>query len=104
MNKNTPPQKKTHFGQVSLVLAVISLIFLGAFLLITLLNITPETFFKFNTIFVGAYCIATLLAFMVGGLGLVKRNDSKRWSLLALSLTGIPFLIFFWQFISSFVR
>src|SRR5258705_13270693 len=107
LNKNpTPtkprtPIKKTYFGISSLITAIMSALVLGIFFAIATLNISPGTFFKWNNIIGLLYCSFTPIAFFLGIIGFARKNDSKTLSGIAMSLTGLPFLILFWQFIIS---
>jgi len=110
LNKNLTPTKptklvkKTYFGISSLIVAVMSAFILGMFFIITTLNISPSIFFKWNNIIGLLYCLFTPTAFFLGILGLAGKNDSKTLSGIAMSLSGLPFIILFWQFVVSLIE
>jgi hypothetical protein len=97
-------QRKTFFGLAALVTAIVSLIFLAAFFGVSQLNITPATFSRLNNLTASVSCLAAPLALLLGVAGYTRANDSKRLSLLAMSLVGLPYLVLFVQFIASFSR
>lgn len=77
------------------------MILLGTYFLITLLKISPATFFQVNNVITLSYCAVTPIAGILAVLGLVTRDDSKPLSIIALGLIGPPFLYLLWQFVSS---
>lgn len=98
------PVKNTYFGIASLVASILSVSFLGANIGVSQLNISPETFSFLNNITVLTACVLAPLAVLLGVIGLLKRNDSKLLSVIALTLVGAPFLILFVQMIFSIAR
>jgi len=104
MPTRSTSKKRSFFGLAALILAIISAVFLGANFEVSQLNITPSTFNRWNNLTAFVYCLTVPIAFILGVLGLRKKNDSKGYSLIAMGLTGVPFLIIFTQFIWSFLR
>jgi hypothetical protein len=99
--KPNKPAKKTYFGLIALTTGIISVSFLGAHFGVAYLNITPDTFNKLNNLTTLVFCILTPLAFALGVLGYTGKNDSKRLSIIAITLVTVPFLIIFAQFVYS---
>jgi|SRR5688572_5324005 len=97
-------QRKTYFGFSSLIIAMISVLFLAGSFVITMIDISPSTFFNLNNLAYLVYCISTPLAFGLGVWGFTRKNDSTILSVTAMVLVGLPFLVLFWQFVSSFLR
>lgn len=98
------PVKKSYFGLVSLVTAILSILLLGANYGVSQLNITPKTFSTLNYITALASCSLAPLAVLLGFIGLIRKNDSKLLSGIALIVVGAPFLIIFVQLMSSILR
>jgi cytochrome bd-type quinol oxidase subunit 2 len=93
--------KRSRFGPAALAAAVLSVLFLAANYGASQLNIAPRTFAALNSITALAACALAPLAILFGVLGLVRKNDSKPASVLALVLTTLPFLILFVQMLLS---
>jgi cytochrome bd-type quinol oxidase subunit 2 len=96
--------KRSYFGSASMVAAILSLLFLGANIGVSQLDITPSTFNSLNNITVLIACSLAPLAILLGFMGFVRKDDSKLFSGIALVLIGVPFLILFVQMISSVLR
>ena len=104
MSKETSSTKKTFFGLISLIAAITSILFLGAFFGITLLNISPGTFNLLNNLFALISCIFAPVAVILSVVGYRQKKDSKTLSAIAFGLVGLPYLILFGQFIFSFLK
>ncbi len=102
MSKHISRTKRSLFGLVALIVAIISVIFLGVFFGVSQLNITPATFSTLNKLTALIYCVTAPIAFILGIAG--YRADSKKLSLIAMGLVGVPFLILFGQFVWSLLR
>lgn len=98
------PMRKSYFGIASLIVAALSVLFLGGNFGVSQLNITPQTFSTWNNITALAACSLAPLAILLGILGLIGKNDSKLLSGIALVLVSTPFLILAIQLISSLMR
>jgi hypothetical protein len=96
--------KNSYFGLAALIVAILSVLSLGANIGVSQLNITPETFYSLNTMTALAACSLAPLALLLGILGFIRNNDSKLLSGIALTLAGTPFLILFVQMIISIVK
>jgi hypothetical protein len=93
--------KQTYLGIISLLLAILSVIFLAAFFAVSQMNISPATFSSWSNIIGLIYCFMTPAAFVLALLAWRKRKDSKSMAGIAMAIIGIPFLILFSQFISA---
>ena len=95
--------KRTYFGIVALLLAILSVMFLAAFFAVSQLNINPDTFFFWNNITAAVYCLVTPAAFVLAMLAWRRKRDSRILAGMAVAVTVIPFLILFVQFIFAFM-
>lgn len=96
--------RKTYFGFASLIIAMISVLFLTGSFAITVMDISPATFFNLNNLTYLVYCISTPLAFGLGVWGFTRKKDSTILSVVAMGLVGVPFLVLFWQFVNALIR
>jgi hypothetical protein len=96
--------KYTYFGVLSLMAAILSVLFLGANFGVSQLDITPQSFGSLNRITALAACSLAPLTVLLGIIGFIKQNDSKLLSGIALIVVGIPFLILFIQMAFSLAR
>ncbi len=79
------------------------MLFLAGSFAITMIHISPATFFRLNNLTYLVYCITTPLAFTLGALSFTKKNDSIMLSVIAMGIVTLPFLFFFTQLVSSFL-
>lgn len=91
--------KQTYFGVVSLLVSILSVVFLAAFFAVSQLRISPATFSFWNNIIGLVYCLITPAAFVLAILAWRRKNDSRLLAGIATSIIGIPFLVLFTQFI-----
>ena len=98
--KNAAP-KKTFFGLASLISAIVSVLFLGAFFGVSQLNISPATFSLLNNVLGMIMCVCAPLAMGLGAFALTRKNDSRVLSGISLGIVGVPYLILFGQFVSA---
>ena len=101
---HTKPARKTHFGFFALITGILCVLSLTANFVVSNLNISQETFNVLNNLTALFYCILTPLAFVLGVLGLRRRNDSRNFSRAGIVLALIPFLFVFGQFLFSFLK
>ncbi|MBI5825924.1 MAG: hypothetical protein HZB18_18005 [Chloroflexi bacterium] len=101
---SNPPARKTYFGIAAIVTGIFAVLFLGANYVAAYLNISPAEFSWLNIITAQAYCLLTPLAVVLGIVGLLFKNDSKRLSWVALAVAVIPFLIILVQFVLALVK
>jgi hypothetical protein len=95
---------KTHFGLGALIVAIISDLFLIASFVITVLDISPATFFTLNNIVYLVYCVSAPLSLALGAWSFRRRNDATVLSVFAFGLVALPFLALFWQFLIALAR
>src|SRR5688572_5614516 len=95
------PVKSTYLGVISLLLAILSVIFLATFFAVSQMNISPATFSSWSNIIGLIYCFMTPAVFILALLAWRKKKDSKTMAGLAMVIIGIPFLALFSQFISA---
>jgi len=96
--------RKTFYGFASLIIAMISVLFLTASFAITMIDISPAIFFNLNNLTYLVYCSSTPLALGLGVWGFTRKNDSTLLSVVAMGLVGLPFLFLFWRFINALIR
>jgi uncharacterized membrane protein len=94
-------RRKTYFGLSALIIGVVSGLFLGANFGSAYLNITPETFGPLNNMTAFLYCILAPLALILAIIGYVLKNDSRQYSLIAIVVVLIPFIVLMIQFFYS---
>ncbi len=99
-----PLAKKSYFGIVSLIAAMLSVLFLGVNYGVSQLNITPQAFSSLNNVTALIACSLAPLTVLFGVIGFIKKRDSKLFSGMALVLVGAPFLVLFTQMIFSIAR
>jgi hypothetical protein len=87
------PVRRTYFGIAALVIGILAVFSLGVNYWVSFLRITPEQFGQLNNITVLFYCVLTPLAFALGILGLIFKNDSKALSGTALAVVTTPFVV-----------
>jgi hypothetical protein len=95
--------KRTHFGITSLLIAILSAIFLAAYFGISQLDISPGTFFLWNNIIALAYCLMTPSAGIFAVLAWRRKKDSKSLAAIALAIISIPFVFLFVQFVLALI-
>jgi hypothetical protein len=95
------PARQTYFGVISLLLAILSVVFLTFFFAVSQMNISPATFSSWNNIIGLIYCFMTPAAFVLALLAWRKKRDSKPMAGIAMAIIGIPFLALFSQFITA---
>ena len=95
--------KRTYFGAMAMIVALLASLFLTAYFIISQLNITPAVFYKLNNTITLLYCTVSPVAFILGVLGLSRKNDSNFLSWISIGIVGLPFLILSWQMISSLI-
>jgi hypothetical protein len=95
---------RTYFGIASLIIAVVSILFLAGSFAITMLDISPAQFASLNNVAYLVYCNSTALAMALGVWGLTRKNDFTILSIIALGMVGLPFLFLFWQFVTALIR
>lgn len=98
------PIKKSYFGLAALLTGIFAILALGANFGVAFLNITPALFGRLNVVTALFYCVLTPLAFTLGFVGMIFKNDSKILSAIAMTAVTIPFLIIFIQFVLSILR
>ncbi|MEK6754297.1 MAG: hypothetical protein AABZ00_18725 [Chloroflexota bacterium] len=101
---STKPVRRTYFGLFALIVAILAVAFIVANYVVAYLNISPAQFNQLNGFTAQFYCLLTPLAFGLGALGIIFKNDSKRLAWLALAVVTIPFLIIFVQFVLALVK
>lgn len=74
---------------------------IGSNLGVSQMNITPEEFNQLNSVTALFYCILTPLAFALGMLGFIFKNDFKILSGLAMAVVTVPFLVIAFRLLSS---
>jgi hypothetical protein len=87
------PARKTHFGLTALVTGILAAAFILANIGVSYLRITPDVFEQWNIFTAQTYCILTPLAFGLGVLGLLFKNDSKPLAGLGIAVVLVPFLV-----------
>jgi drug/metabolite transporter (DMT)-like permease len=95
--------KRTYFGLVSLLVAILSMGFLAAYFAVSQLNISPATFYFWNAITAFVACITTPLAFVLAFFAWRSAVDSRQLAGTAMVISGVPFLVLFVQFVLSFI-
>lgn len=95
--------RRTYFGISSLLIAILSAIFLGAYYGVSQLRITPQNFFFWNVVTTFGYCITVPIAFILAYFAWRKTKDSRPLAGTAVAIIGIPFLILFVIFVLSFI-
>lgn len=104
MSANPKKQtRRTYFGISSLMTAILSIIFLGSYYLVSQLRITPETFFFWNVVTTFGYCVTVPIAFILAYFAWRKTKDSRSLATTALVIIGVPFLILLSIFFLSFI-
>lgn len=98
------PVKRTYFGIAAIFTGILAVLFLGGNYVAAYLNISPAEFSRLNIFTAQAYCLLTPLAVILGIVGLLFKNDSKRLSWAALAVVTIPFLIILVQFVLALVK
>ena len=105
INQTSPRKKatprKTFYGLASLIAAIISVMFLGAFFGISQLNISPATFSVLNNLLGMIMCVIAPIAMALGAFAFTRKNDSRILSGIGMGIVGIPFLVLFGQFVSA---
>lgn len=101
---STRPARRTYFGLFALIIAFLAVAFIVANYVVAYQNITPAQFNQLNGFTAQFYCMLTPLAFVLGLLGIIFKNDSKLLSWVAVAVVTIPFLIIFVQFVSALVK
>ncbi len=96
--------KETFYGLASLIAAFISIFFLAGSFVITVMDISPATFVNMNILSYLVYCSSAPLAVGLGVWGITRKHDSRILSVTAIGLTVVPFLVLFWQFVTSLIR
>jgi hypothetical protein len=91
--------KQTYLGVISLLLAILSVIFLATFFAISQMNISPATFSSWSNIIGLIYCFMTPAVFVLAILAWRKKKDSRLLAGIAVAVIGIPFLILLSQFV-----
>jgi|SRR5687767_4626468 hypothetical protein len=94
--------KRTYFGITSLLMAILSAIFLGLYYGVSQLRITPQDFFFWNVVTTFGYCITVPIAFILAYFAWRKVKDSRPLAITAVTLISVPFLILFVIFVRSF--
>jgi cytochrome bd-type quinol oxidase subunit 2 len=102
MSTNEKKQKRTYFGITSLLVAILSLIFLGLYYGVSQLRITPQTFFFWNMVTAFGYCISVPISFILAYFAWRKTKDSRPLAGTAVAMIVIPFLILLAIFVLSF--
>jgi len=98
--KDTP--RKSYFGITSAIVALVAVLGLAASFAITMMNITPATFFKWNNITNLVYCGLSPIAVVLSLVGILKKNDSRILSGISIAIVGIPLIILLWNFANAF--
>jgi hypothetical protein len=101
--KPVKPLRRTYFGIVAFLTSLFAVMAIGSNLGVSQMNITPEDFNQLNSITALLYCILTPLAFALGVLGFIFKNDFKILSGLALVIAAIPFLVIASRLLSSII-
>jgi hypothetical protein len=96
--------KKTFYGLATLIAAFISVLFLGGFFAITMLDITPRTFSMLNNLLGLIMCVFAPLTLLLGVLAFTRKNDSRVLSGIGMGLVTVPYVILFGQFVSYFLE
>jgi hypothetical protein len=96
--------KKTYFGIAALVSGILCVLSLLLNYGVPYLHISYETFNLLNNLTTLLYCGLTQVSFVLGVIGLRRANDSKNLSWAGISLSVIPFLFMFAQFVGSFIK
>lgn len=95
--------KKTHFGLTSIFAGSVCALSLLANYSVSQMDISQEAFNILNNLTTLSYCGLTQATIVLGILGLMRKNDSKRFSWVGIILAIIPFLFVFGQFLISFL-
>ncbi len=95
------PAKRTYFGIAAFLVSLFAVAAMGSNFGVSQMNITPEEFNQLNSITALFYCILTPLAFVLGVVGLIFKNDFKIWSGLAIAIVTVPFLAMAFRLIAS---
>jgi hypothetical protein len=93
--------KQTYFGITSLLIALLSSMFLAAYFGVSQLYISPATFSYWNNITALVYCLITPTAMVFAIFAWRRKKDSRLLAAVAVAIIGIPFVILFVQFISA---
>ena len=96
--------KKSYFGAASFIMGIISALFSGASYGIVFLNIDLDLFNLLNKLTALVFCSLTPVTIFLGVMGLIRKNDSKPFSLMAITLVTIPTVIIFISLLNSFKR
>ncbi|MBI5961856.1 MAG: hypothetical protein HY863_00140 [Chloroflexi bacterium] len=96
--------KKSYFGIVALVAAILSILFLGANYVASQLSISPATFNSLNSLTAMVACSLAPFSILLGFVGFIRKNDSKLISGIAVVFVGIPFLILVVRMVFSLIR
>jgi hypothetical protein len=96
--------KKTFFGITALITGIVSFLFSVASYGIVYLKISPSLFDLLNRLTALVFCSLTPIVIILGIIGFTRKNDSKSYSLIAITLVMIPFLILSVSLINSFRR
>jgi hypothetical protein len=99
-----PSIRKTYFGIAALIVGILSVLSLLANYGAVYLNISYKLFNSLNNLTALLYCVLTQVSFVLGLIGLTRKNDSKNLSLAGITLVVIAFLIMFAQFVYSFIK
>jgi hypothetical protein len=93
------PARKTYFGVTALITGIFAVLFISANVGVSYLRITPAVFGQLNIFTAQTYCVLTPLAFGLGLLGLVFKNDSKLLAGLGIAVVAVPFLVILVQLV-----
>lgn len=96
-------KKKTYFGIAALITGIISTLFAAASYGIVYLRISPGLFNTLNSLTALGLCSLTPITVILGVIGVTRKNDSKPYSLIAIILVTIPFLVVLSSLVLSFM-
>ncbi len=96
--------KRSYFGLASLITAIVSASFLGAFFGVSHLDISTAAFNFWNNLTATVSCLFAPLALVLGLFGFRRKNDSRTLAGIGIGLVGLPYLILLGQFVLYFLK